>query len=64
MRACACGVTRRYLRKMGLNPSYFASLSDTPVGPVSVVVQDGAVVRLEWAVMDGPSDPVADAAMD
>jgi hypothetical protein len=49
---------------MGLNPSYFASLPDTPVGPVSVVVQDGAVVRLEWAVMDGPSDPVADAAMD
>ena len=64
MRVCACGVTRRYLRKMGLNPSYFASLPDTPVGPVSVVVQDGAVARLEWAVMDGPSDSVAEAAVD
>ena len=63
MRACACGVTRRYLRKMGLNPSYFASLPDT-TRDIEVVVQDGAVVRLEWAVMDGPSDPVADAAMD
>ncbi len=47
---------------MGLNPSY-ASLADTIVGPVSVVVEDGAVVRLEWSVFDGPSCPVADAAI-
>ena len=48
---------------MGLNPSYVASLADTPVGPVSVVVRGGAIVKLEWAVLDGPSDPVAQAAV-
>lgn len=64
MRVFACAVTRRCLCKMGLNPSYFASLQVTPIGPMSVVVQDGAVVRLEWVVIDGPSDPVADAAVD
>lgn len=47
---------------MGLNPSY-ASLADTPVGPVSVVVEDGAVVRLEWSVRDGPSGQVAGRAI-
>jgi methylated-DNA-[protein]-cysteine S-methyltransferase len=44
---------------MGSNPSYVASLSDTPVGPVSVVVSGGAVVRLEWAVLAGVPDTVA-----
>jgi methylated-DNA-[protein]-cysteine S-methyltransferase len=29
------------------------------VGPLSVVVQDGAVVRLDWSVVDGIGDPVA-----
>lgn len=48
---------------MGLNPSYVGSLADTPVGPVSVVVRDGAIIRLEWAVLNGPSDPIAQAAV-
>ena len=47
---------------MGLNPSY-ASLADTPVGPVSVVVENGAVVRMEWSILEGPTDPVADRAI-
>ncbi len=48
---------------MGLNPSYVGSLADTTVGPVSVVVRGGAIIQLEWAVLDGPSDPTAQAAI-
>jgi methylated-DNA-[protein]-cysteine S-methyltransferase len=47
---------------MGFNPSV-ASLADTPVGPVSVTLVDGAIAKLDWAVIDGPSDPVASAAI-
>ena len=55
----AAAATRHCQRRMGLNPSYFAALPDTPIGPVSVVVRDGAVVKLDWAVCDGPSNPLA-----
>lgn len=48
---------------MGQAPSYTASLPNSPVGPLSVVVQDGAVVRLEWSVCDGDSDPVSAEAI-
>lgn len=48
---------------MGLNPSYIGSLADTPVGPVSVIVQDGAITRLEWAVLHGPTDGTTQAAV-
>lgn len=44
---------------MGQDPSYVSSLSNSPIGPLSVVVQGGAVVRLEWSVVDGESDPVS-----
>lgn len=44
---------------MGQTPSYTASLPNSPVGPVSVVVQGGAVVRLEWSVVEAESDPVS-----
>lgn len=53
------GVATRPSAKMGQDPSYAASLLHSPVGPLSVVVQDGAVVRLEWSVVDGIGDPVA-----
>ena len=48
---------------MGQDPSYVASLPTSPVGPLSVIVQDGAVVRLEWSVVDGVSDAVATEAI-
>ena len=58
MRAFAGGATRPSA-KMGQDPSYAASLPHSPVGPLPVVVQDGAVVRLDWSVADGIGDPVA-----
>jgi len=48
---------------MGLNPSYVGVLSETPVGPLSVVIEGGGVARLEWAVLRGPSDAIADRAV-
>lgn len=48
---------------MGQDPSYVASLPTSPVGPLSVIVQDGAVARLEWSVVDGVSDAVATEAI-
>lgn len=48
---------------MGQDPSYAASLPNSPLGPLSVVVQGGAVVRLEWSVVDGESDPVSTQAV-
>lgn len=48
---------------MGQDPSYVASLPNSPLGPLSVVVQDGAVVRLEWSVVDWVSDAVATEAI-
>ncbi len=48
---------------MGQDPCYAASLPNSPLGPLSVVVQDGAVVRLEWSVVDGVSDPVSTDAI-
>ncbi len=62
MRVCAVAVTRPS-SKMGQDPSYVASLPTSPVGPLSVIVQDGAVVRLEWSVVDGVSDAVATEAI-
>ncbi len=38
-------------------------MPDSPVGPITVTVQNGAIVKLDWAVMDGPSDPIADQAI-
>lgn len=49
--------------KLGGGPSFAATLHDSPVGPLSVVVQGGAVVRLEWSVVDGESDLVSSAAI-
>lgn len=63
IREFAFAATRRCLRRMGLNPSSVGTLADTPVGPVSIVVEDGAIVRLEWAVLDGPTCVVADMAV-
>ena len=48
---------------MGQDPSYASSLPNSPLGPISVVVQDGAVVRLEWSLVDGVSDAVATEAI-
>lgn len=48
---------------MGQTPFYVSSLPNSPVGPLSVVVQDGAVVRLEWSVVGGESDPVSTEAV-
>ena len=48
---------------MGQYPSYASSLPNSPLGPISVVVQDGAVVRLEWSLVDGVSDAVATEAI-
>lgn len=48
---------------MGQDPSYVSSLSNSPIGPISVVVQDGAIVRLEWSVVAGESDPVSAEAI-
>ena len=62
MRACAGGVTRPS-SKVGQARSYTASLPNSPVGPLSVVVQGGAVVKLDWAVADGISDPVSTEAI-
>jgi len=42
---------------MGFNPSV-ASLADTPVGPVSVTLVDGAITKLDWAV-DPDHHPVS-----
>ncbi len=57
------GAAPRRLTSMGQDPSYVGSLHDSPVGPLSVIVQDGAVVRLEWAVVSGETDPIAAAAV-
>lgn len=62
MRACVVVVTRPS-SKMGHDPSYVASLPNSPVGPMSVVVQDGVIVRLEWSVVEGESDPVSTEAI-
>lgn len=48
---------------MGQDPSYTATLHNSPVGPLSVVVKDGAIVRLDWAVAEGESHPIADQAV-
>lgn len=48
---------------MGQDPSYTATLHNSPVGPLSVVVQGGAIVRLDWAVSEGESDPVSTEAV-
>ena len=62
MRACA-RVATRPSSKMGQDPSYVASLPNSPVGPLSVVVQRGAVVKLDWCVLEGTSDPVSTEAI-
>lgn len=62
MPECVAAVTRPSA-KMGQDLSYVASLPNSPVGPLSVVVQGGAVVRLEWSVVDGESDPVSTEAV-
>lgn len=60
---CVVGATRRCLRRMGFNPSSVGTLADTPVGPISIVVENGAIVRLEWAILDGPTCVVTDTAV-
>lgn len=63
IRVSAGAAMMRSTGKTGLNPSYIGSLAETPVGPVSVIVQGGAITRLAWAVLDGPSDPLAQEAV-
>lgn len=43
---------------MGLNPWRLGVLHDSPVGPLSVVIENDAITRLEWAALSGPIDPL------
>lgn len=58
----AADVTRPLI-KMGHDPSYVATLHDSPLGPLSVVVQGGALVRLEWSVVEGEEDAISREAI-
>ncbi len=42
---------------------YSATLTQSPVGPLSVVVENDAVVRLDWAAQPRKAHPLADEAV-
>ncbi len=48
---------------MGLNPWRLGVLPNSPLGPLSVVVENDMITRLEWAALSGPTDPVGEEAV-
>lgn len=47
----------------GASPWHLGVLPDSPVGPLSVVVENDVITRLEWGALSGPSHPVGDEAV-
>ena len=55
---------RRCLKvSTGLNPRHLGVLHNSPVGPLSVVIENNRITRLEWAALSGPSHPVGEEAV-